>query len=333
MLDDAMSKIRKRVSESYPKAWGVSFKQNVWEGIPALSPRTNKRVFFVYSEDALKTVESTQTDACNWLRKITGKTGTSGARDISIDASEDLTFSGYGFDLILALGGRRAINAGKGIACANGIPCIAMPSCFDSIDFSTDKIGRDTAYMPEGLVLDYELIAKAGDMNLGAMMQVLSIRNALNEHKESGETDSSAEHYIEHVLWQISHQKTDPEVMMPVYVMTAYLFSGEEGKQMMGSEYLFADLMQAEVPELSYSICLFWGLIVLSYLKGNDITDILEQIDGSGILSQLVWNPIHRAVISDVLDAMNLDIPDSDIIDVFTYLREGLHIEFKENNK
>lgn len=209
---------------------------------------------------------------------------------------------------VVGVGGGTAIDIAKYMASMSDSTFVCIPAMLSTNAFATDKSaliqnGHKVtlqAKQADKIILDQDLITKAGAYNLYGLCDILSIHTALYDWRLA---DTAGIERVNPVIYRQSRKLLDSAlryaaVKQPARDDISLLFSliGESGhitniygsgRPESGSEHIFAKELERRV-DIPHGISIAVGITLMSYLQNNHSMDIQNALKHTGVLTDVV---------------------------------------------
>ncbi|HET9722169.1 MAG TPA: iron-containing alcohol dehydrogenase [Candidatus Saccharimonadales bacterium] len=256
------------------------------------------RALVVYSPTSMKLVGSASSKA------IFASTHFMGKDSAKIDELCDM----WRPKEVVGFGGGTAIDIAKYISKKKGCKFICIPAMLTTNTFATDKsaLVKDghkisiDARMPDEIILDFSLIAKAGAKNLYGLCDVLSIHTALCDWRLA---DKSGKEKIDRKIYKKAQDllgrgfelvmNSDTESTLDLNAL--FHLIGESGRitnlygsgrPESGSEHIFAKELESLV-DIPHGISIAIGIKIMSRLQKNESSQMDDVLLRLGIMSDI----------------------------------------------
>lgn len=226
---------------------------------------------------------------------------------------------------IVAIGGGTPIDIAKYIAYLIDCDFVCIPTMLSTNAYATNKValmqnGRKItldAKLPDSIILDADIIAKAGVLNLYGLCDILSIHTALcdwaiADKADKEKIDSKIFAASEELLKQALHLSR--KIQNPTTKEIANLFAliGESGhitniygsgRPESGSEHIFAKELERRV-NVPHGISIAIGISLMSHIQDNYSKAIQDALHQIGIIDDV----LNRQGLSAAVEASLLNL-------------------------
>ncbi len=251
------------------------------------------------------------------------------------------------FDVVVGLGGGSPIDIAKYAASLLHCKFVCMPTMLSTNAFATNKValmreGRKItidAKLPDEIIVDTDVILKAGVLNVYGLCDILSIHTALFDWMLA---DRAGIERINQEIYRASSRLLDQSIRLarrlgvPTAKDIAMLFEliGESGhitniygsgRPESGSEHIFAKEFERRI-DVPHGISITIGLSIMSRLQNNYSTDVNEALRNIGMMRAVQDYPDLRRVTEETLASLS-SRPDR-----YTILNEAVmtHAQIKQ---
>lgn len=228
-----------------------------------------------------------------------------------------------GYRTVVSIGGGSPTDTAKYMSYLTGAECICIPSVLSTNAYSTNKVAllkgslkvTLDAKLPDKILLDTNLIAKAGNLNLTGLADVLSIHTALydwrlscsvNKEKIDYEIYARASSLLRSAIKYILNTDSSfsPDDINNIYelIEESGRLTNEygSGRPESGSEHIFAKALEAEL-DVPHGVSVGLGILIMSQLQNSYSADIARCISKLGLISRLEQYSINRELIKRIL--------------------------------
>lgn len=247
------------------------------------------------------------------------------AHSIGKDAATIKSLFRQKVDKIVALGGGTPIDIAKYAAHILGCEAVCIPTMLSTNAFATNKVALTQndrkitfdAKLPDKIILDPEVIIRAGALNLYGLCDILSIHTALYDWMIA---DKAGKEKIDSEIFMASQQLLKKSLLLcerianPTSKDISGLFAliGESGhitnmygsgRPESGSEHIFAKEFEQRI-NIPHGISIAIGITIMSQLQDNYSEEVQQSLHQLGVLDEICNRPNLRTVVEDTL--MNL---------------------------